>query len=187
MAEEEIIEEKAEQKPVKKKKKSKLPLLIIFLVLGMGTAAALFFFGESIMPEYFSGLTKRAEKKSESVEEKKTERRTERAHERTVEKGTGPVLTLEPFLFNIGGSSSKFAKVSIGIELRDAKVLEEAKKMVPIIRDKSLSVLGSKGAEHLMDVNSRNVLKQELQDGLKDLFKYKDDINAIYITDIIIQ
>jgi flagellar basal body-associated protein FliL len=50
-----------------------------------------------------------------------------------------------------------------------------------------LSVLGTKGPDLLMDINNRNNLKQELQNGIKTLFKEGTELKSVYITDIIIQ
>jgi flagellar basal body-associated protein FliL len=172
MEEEEVQkEEEPVEEPQKKKKgKFRIILLIAFLALSVCAAGAYFFFGDKIMQKYFD--------KHEGTAEHKTQKK---------EKLVGPILSFEPFLFNISGSSSRFAKVSIGIELKDAKVLEEAKKMVPIARDKVLSVLSTKGPEMLMDVKNRNAIKQELYTAMKGMFKDQDDLTAIYITDIIIQ
>lgn len=170
MEEEQIVEESIEQPEEKKKGKFKLILLIVILALVIGAAGTYFFFGDTIKQKYFGAP-------QEAVEHKKEKK----------EKTVGPILSFEPFLFNISGNSSRFAKVSIGIEVKDAKVLEEAKKMVPIVRDRVLSVLGTKGPEMLMDVNNRNAIKQELHNALKNMFKDQEDLTAIYITDIIIQ
>ena len=59
--------------------------------------------------------------------------------------------------------------------------------MVPAIRDRTLSVLGSKGPEVLMDINNRNHLKKELLNAMKTLFKDDAELKSLYITDIIVQ
>jgi flagellar basal body-associated protein FliL len=171
MAEEQIDQEiAAEEQPQQPKKKGKLKLvlLVVFVALALGAGGTYFFFGDRIMQQLFGVQPKAVEKKKEKKE-------------------VGPILALEPFLFNISGNSSKFAKVTLGVELKDHKILEEAKKMVPMVRDKALSVLGSKGPEMLMDVGNRNAIKEEISNSLKPLFKEQGDITAIYITDIIIQ
>jgi flagellar FliL protein len=114
-------------------------------------------------------------------------KKTAQEGEKKVERKIGPIMSLEPFLFNIAGNSSRFAKISLGIEMKDIKSMEEAKNMTLLIRDRILSVLGSKNIEVLMDVNSRDAIKQELLTSLKGIFKKPDEINAIYITDFIIQ
>ncbi len=165
--EQEFLEEEQPQEP-KKKGKLKLILLVIFVALGLGAGGTYFFFKDKIMQQFFGAEPQAVEKKKEKKE-------------------VGPILSLEPFLFNISGNTSKFAKVTIGVELKNLKIMEEAKKMVPMVRDRALSVLGSKGPEMLMDVGKRDAIKEELSNALKPLFKEQGDIAAIYITDIIIQ
>ena len=159
-----------EEQTVKKKGKPKLLLLIIVLVLGLGMGGTYYFYGHKIM-KMLPGRS--AQAGGEKPKEKKAT--------------PGPILTLEPFIFNLSGNASKFAKVSIGIEMKNIKVEEEAKKIMPAIRDKVLLVLGSKPVEAFLDVNQRNTVKQELQTNLKGLFKEGDDLAAVYVTDIIIQ
>ena len=97
----------------------------------------------------------------------------------------GPILTLEPFIFNLASNTTRFAKVSLAVELKDAKVVEEAKKITPVLRDKALSILSAKTPEILIDVQGREPLKQELIAGLKGLLK-PGELRSVYITDIII-
>ena len=154
-----------QEAPRKKKVKLKLILLLLVVVLVGGGAGAYFVFQTQIKGGH-SGGAEHAEKKKEPM---------------------GPILSLEPFIFNIGGSNAKYAKITLGVEMKDEKVMEEAKKMVPAVRDKALSVLGAKGPEVLMDTNNRNSLKQELHTSLKAIFRESNDLKSVYITDIIIQ
>jgi len=163
-----IEEGEGEGTPGRKGGKLKLIMIIALVVLVGGGAGTYFVFGNQIKARFFGGGAEQAQevKKKEAL---------------------GPILSLEPFIFNIGGNSGKFAKITLGIEVKDAKVMEEAKKMVPAIRDRALSVLGAKGPEVLMDINTRNALKQELQGGIRALFKENGELKSVYITDIIIQ
>lgn len=159
-----------------KKKRSKLVFVLVLLMLLVGSAAgAYFFYGDQIVARYgLAGAGTRQQAKKEAAVEQK--------------KGgpIGPILTLEPFIFNLAGNNSKFAKVSLAVHLQDAKAFEEAKKIVPVLRDKALTVLSAKSAEMLIDVNNRDSIKKELQESLRGLFKEKDDLSSVYITDIII-
>ncbi len=166
---EEIGQEGEEQEVKKRKGKPLLFLLIIFLVLGLGAGAAYYFYGPRIM----TMLTGKSSAPEGAHKEKK--------------RAPGPIMTLEPFIFNLSGNPSKFAKISIGIEVKNVKLEEETKKMMPAIRDRILLVLGAKPAEVFLDVNQRNLVKEELQRSLKTLFRESDDLSAVYITDIIIQ
>lgn len=163
-----VDEGEAEGTPKKKGGKLKLILIIVVVVVLGGGAGTYFVFGKQIKGRFFGT----GEQVSQETKKK---------------EAMGPILSLEPFIFNIGGSSGKFAKITLGVEVKDGKVMEEAKKMVPAIRDRILSILGSKGPDVLMDINNRNNLKVEIQSGLKTLFKDAAELRAVYITDIIVQ
>lgn len=177
------------QEEGKKKSKMKLILFLVLIVifLGGGGAGYYFFsskimsFSKTIMQKYFG------KKPPEGEQEEGGEQKDKDAKEQKKKEIIGPILALEPFVFNMSGNQAKYAKVTLGIELKDPKVMEEAKKMVPVIRDKVLSILGAKAPEALMDVSQRNVIKGEVQASLKTLFKDEEELRAVYITDIIIQ
>jgi flagellar FliL protein len=164
----------AREEPPPKKKKSKLILVLLLLLVG-GGAGAYLFLGDRILENFIvtSNSGRALARKAGAVEEKKS-------------SSGGPILTLDPFIFNLAGNSSRFAKVSLAISLQNGKAFEEAKKIVPILRDKALTVLSGKSAEELIDVTKRDSIKIELQNGLKSVFKEKDDLESVYITDIII-
>jgi flagellar protein FliL len=178
------VENEEPQGEGKKKNIVKLIILIVlFMVVAGGGAAGYFFYGKQIMSKFFHKQPQDgAEQTGETGEPGDKEANKEKKKE-----VIGPILTLEPFIFNMSGNQSKYAKVSLGIEFKDPKIMEEAKKMMPAIRDKILSVLGTKAPEVLMDVNQRNSIKSEIQTNLKTLFEGVEDLKAVYITDIIIQ
>jgi flagellar protein FliL len=172
------VEETAEI-PEEGKKKNLLKLIILivlFLVLAGGGAAGYFFYGKQIMEKY---LHKKTPEGTEQTEQKESMEKKKEA--------VGPILSLEPFIFNMSGNQSKYAKVTLGVEFKDPKIMEEAKKMMPVIRDRILSIFGTKAPEVLMDVNQRNAIKDEIQKTLRTLFQDDADLKAVYITDIIIQ
>jgi flagellar protein FliL len=157
-------------KPAGKKGKSKLILIIVFVVIVGAGAGAYFTVGKKYISNFVGkkpGVASAATVKKEAV---------------------GPILQLEPFVFNLTGSqSSKYAKISLGIEVKDVKAAEETKKMIPVIRDRILIIFGAKTPEVLMDVNQREVLKKEVYASLRGVFKNEEELKAVYITDIIIQ
>jgi flagellar protein FliL len=172
---EEKPRESREEAPPKKKKSKLILLFLVLILLGGGSAGAYFFFGDRILESLIAntGAGKGLAKKAAAAEQKK------------VNSG-GPILTLDPFIFNLAGNSSRFAKVSLAVGLQNAKAFEEAKKMVPVLRDKSLMVLSAKSPEELIDVTKRDAIKTQLQNSLKEPFKEKEDLESVYITDIII-
>jgi flagellar FliL protein len=175
-----VEETEAPQGEGKKKSLLKLIILVVlFLVLAGGGTAGYFFYGKQIMQKY---LHKKAPEGMEQTEQTEQKEATEKKKE-----VVGPILSLEPFIFNTSGNQSKYAKVTLGVELKDPKVMEETKKMMPVIRDRILSIFGTKAPEVLMDVNQRNTIKDEIQKTLRTLFQDEADLKAVYITDIIIQ
>ena len=153
---------------VKKKGGSKMIIIIIFFIIVAAAAGGYFMFGKKFLAGYL-GKTPAGK---ETVQRK---------------ENVGPILQLEPFVFNLAGNQSKYAKVSLGIEVKDVKAMEETKKLVPVIRDRILFIFGTKAPEVLMDVNQRESIKKEVHGSLKTVFKSDDELKAVYITDIIIQ
>jgi flagellar FliL protein len=170
----EITEEELQETEETPKKKGKFKLILIILlgVIGLGIGGGYFFYGDKIIRM----VTGKGPATGEEGEKKKEKKYV-----------PGHIMTLEPFIFNIMGNPSKFAKMSLGIELKDAKTAEESKKIMPAIRDKVLLVLGTKPTEVFLDVKQREQIKEELLKSLKSLFKDEKDLHAIYVTDIIIQ
>lgn len=162
--EEKKEQERNEEQPEEGKKKKKLKMFIVLPLVLILAGGGYFFYAKKLS-------SKEATKDVKKVEKERM----------------GPILSLEPFLFNIEGTVSQYAKISVGIELRDEKVMEETKKMVPAIRDKILSFLSSKPANVLIDVEKREAMKKELCSHLKPLFSDETYIKNVYITDIIIQ
>ncbi len=170
MAEKEAQQTEEKQAP-KKKGKFKLILLMFIAILCLGIAGVYFLYGNLIMERFFN----------------KTPQETQHVAKKKIEKHLGPIAPLEPFLFNIAGTSAKYAKITIGIQFKDHKLMEEAKNLTPAIRDKILTILSSKSLEILMDSGSRDSLKQEILNAIKVLLPKEDAVTAVYITDIMIQ
>ncbi|OPY67145.1 MAG: flagellar basal body-associated protein FliL [Syntrophorhabdaceae bacterium PtaU1.Bin034] len=149
------------------KKTSILKMLVIVIVaLAVAGGAGYFFYGKKLIAQYLHPSTEVKEKKAKAE--------------------IGPIVSLEPFIINVSGNPSKYVKISIAVEMKDAKAVEHLKKMVPVVRDVTLSALGAKTPEVFMDVNGRNAIKKELFNGMGSLFK-NGDLRAVYITDIIMQ
>jgi flagellar FliL protein len=157
---------------VQKGGKGKLILIVVVVLVLMSGVAGAYVFRSSIpyLNHYFP-------KQGENDHQESTKKK---AH-------PGPILPLDPFIFNLGGSQTKFAKVSIAVEMVDAKVMERAKGMIPVIRDGVLSVLGSKSPESLLEITQRDKIKKEIHDSLKALFPVDNSVQAVYITDLVIQ
>lgn len=155
--------------------KMKLIIILALVMLLAGSGAGAYFYREKIpfVNKYFA-------KPAAEGEEAATEEHPKKAQ-------IGPILPLDPFVFNLAGSQTKFAKISVAVEMKDTKVMDEAKKIIPVIRDGVLAVLSVKSPELLLDVPSREKLKKDIQDNLKGIFKVEGGVQAVYITDVVIQ
>ena len=164
----EMEQMEGQERPAKKGK-FKLILIIVFVLIIAGGAGGYFVFGKKVMAKYLGN-------------------KADAAQAAPVKKEVvGPILQLDPFVFNLTGNQSRYAKVTLGIEVKDVKAMEDAKKMIPVIRDRILSIFGTKAAEVLMDVDQRETIKKEVHASLKTIFPGEDGLKAVYITDIIIQ
>ena len=175
MAEEQVQES---NQPAAKKKKGSLKMVLIVLVaLGLAGGAGYYLYGNALLA---GRAQAHAEKKAVTKEEQKEEAGND------THKEMGPIVSLEPFVMNIAGSPSRYVKISIALEVKDAKGEEHIKKVTPAIRDAMLKVLGVKPPDAFTDVNGRDAIKKELYDGVDALFA-KGDLKAVYVTDIIVQ
>lgn len=199
MAEEEKTQESGagNSPPPKKKKKGFLKMLLIVLVAaGLAGGAGYYFYGKTVMEERIQKRTlkdearddRRDDARSNERDDGKSDRGDDRRDDRRDDPKTeiGPIVSLDPFVMNVSGNASRFVKMAVALEVRDAKVTEEVKKMTPAIRDAMLGVLGTKPPEAFMDVNGRGAIKKELFDSVSGIFK-RGDLQAVYITDIIMQ
>ena len=180
MAEEQVQETK--EAPKKKKGSFKM-VLIVLVALGLAGGAGYYLYGNVLLRGHIQA---HAESKapppppSPPKEEPRQEASAE-AH-----KEMGPIVSLDPFVMNIAGTPSRYVKISIALEVKDAKGEEHIKKVTPAIRDAMLKVLGVKPPEAFTDVNGRDAIKKELFNGVDSLFA-RGDLKAVYVTDIIVQ
>ena len=175
MAEEQVQES---NQPAAKKKKGSLKMVLIVLVaLGLAGGAGYYLYGNALLAGHAQA---HVEKKAVTKEEPKEEAGND------THKEMGPIVSLDPFVMNIAGSPSRYVKISIALEVKDAKGEEHIKKVTPAIRDAMLKVLGVKPPDAFTDVNGRDAIKKELYDGVDGLFA-KGDLKAVYVTDIIVQ
>jgi flagellar protein FliL len=188
MAEEEVQATNAPAAPPAKKKKGPMGMILILLFATcLAGGAGYYFYGKTVME---SRLRSKAanDGKAAGKDDKGGSQRDDRKDDRHDEaKGEiGPIVPLDPFVMNVSGNSSRYVKMGVAIEVKNEKVTEEVKKMTPAIRDAMLTVLGAKPPEAFMDSNGRAAMKKELFDSVAGFFK-KGDLQAVYITDIIMQ
>ena len=183
MAEEQLQESK--EAPKKKKGSFKM-VLIVLVALGLAGGAGYYLYGNALLRGHIQAHaeSKAPAPPSPPKEEPREEPRQEASAE--PHKEMGPIVSLDPFVMNIAGTPSRYVKISIALEVKDAKGEEHIKKVTPAIRDAMLKVLGVKPPEAFTDVNGRDAIKKELFDGVDSLFA-RGDLKAVYVTDIIVQ
>ncbi len=158
-------EEQPDEKAEKPKKKTKLPLLIIIavVVLIVGAGGAYFF------------MTGKGTEQAKSTAQKDSK------------DVQGVNFSLEPFVVNLmdqGGT--KYLKISIQLELSDAKLTEQAKNKTPQIRDAIITLLTNKTSDELITPEGKLLLKDEIKQRVSQILGEGNVIN-VYLTDFVMQ
>lgn len=159
MAEEKVDAPEGEE--IKEKKSGSKKMLIIIAVAAILVIAGGFFTYTQLIARGKSG-------ESHKEEEKKT-----------------ALIPLDPFVVNLA-EQGRFLKVTMQLELSDAKNQPVATEKVPQFRDAIITLISSKSAESLSSPEGKIQLKDELllrinQAAGKDLFK------NIYFTEFVMQ
>ncbi|MCX7724520.1 MAG: flagellar basal body-associated FliL family protein [Thermodesulfovibrio sp.] len=157
--------EQSREQATKPKKKTKMLIIIVIaaLVLIAGAAAAYFFLiGKAAQQD--KAFTTKNSKEVQGVN-----------------------FALEPFVVNLmdqGGS--KYLKVSVQIELSNAKLLEQAKNKTPQIRDAIITLLTNKTSDELITPEGKLLLKDEIKQRVTQILGEGTVIN-VYLTDFVMQ
>ncbi len=159
-----LEEEQPETQQEKPKKKRKFSLIIIIAVVALAVGAA---------GTYFLLVKGDADKKG------------------TVTKDSKNAITvnfaLEPFVVNLmDQSGSKYLKVSIQIELSDARLLESAKNKTPQVRDIIITLLTNKTSDELITPEGKLLLKDEIKQRINQILGDNSVVN-VYLTDFVMQ
>ena len=77
--------------------------------------------------------------------------------------GSTEYLSLEPVVINLGDEGGgRFAQVGITFQIRDAKAVEEVKKMLPNIRNRILISLSDRKAQDLLTKEGKERLAADI-------------------------
>lgn len=167
MAKEKAPKENQEQAQEGGKKKGKKLLLLIIIavvVLVAGGGAAYFF------------VFKGGGEKKENAQAKKESK-----------DATGVNFSFEPFVVNLMDSGgTKYLKVSIQIELADAKLIEKAKARTPQLRDAVITLLSTKTSEELISSEGKIILKDEIKQRANQILGEGTVLN-VYLTEFVMQ
>ncbi len=172
MAEEEKEEIVEEEKP---KKGGSLKLIIIIVavlaVLGGGGVVAWVKF---IAPAIGAG--------GESAKEE-----VEKAGSEETEISIGSMFPLDPFILNLKGEGGKrFLKLTLELEMSDAKLNNEITSNLPKIKDSILFLLSDKTFKDIYTVEGKFRLRDEITTRI-NRFLVTGHIRNIYFTEFVIQ
>lgn len=152
--------------------KKKLIIIIaaaLVVLLGAGAAAYFLFLKKDPQPE---------EDANEQVEMIQPE---------VDDAEIGPMINIEEFIVNIiSEDTAHYVKASLTLELTNEKVLEEATKRMPQIRDAVLLLIGNKTFEELQDLQGKKQVKAELKNRINTFLK-TGKVKSIYMTDFVVQ
>jgi flagellar FliL protein len=98
-----------------------------------------------------------------------------------------PVHLLENLVLNPSGTGgSRFLLLSVAIECKDAKVVDELKNRDAELRDIILTALGMKTVDQLTDVATRESIKNEILATIADRFG-KQSVKRLYFPQFVVQ
>ncbi|HQA04468.1 MAG TPA: flagellar basal body-associated FliL family protein [Thermodesulfovibrio thiophilus] len=159
-----LEEEQSDTQQEKPKKKRKFSLIIIIavIVLAVGAAGAYLLLVKGSTDK--KGIIAKDSKNAITVN-----------------------FALEPFVVNLmDQSGSKYLKVSIQIELSDARLLESAKNKTPQIRDIIITLLTNKTSDELITPEGKLLLKDEIKQRINQILGDNSVVN-VYLTDFVMQ
>lgn len=99
----------------------------------------------------------------------------------------GPMVDISEFIVNIiSEEGTHYVKASLTLELSNEKVLEEANKRMPQIRDAVLLLIGNKTFEELQDLQGKKQIKAELKSKINSFLR-AGRVKSVYLTDFVVQ
>jgi flagellar FliL protein len=136
----------------KSKKKLIIILAVLLLVLGSSGAGALVYLQQQ---------------KAKALAEEEDEEVAPKAAAKEVKKdpkAAPPFFAMDPFTVNLADrDGSRYAQVSVSLELDDAKTVDLIKAYLPAIRSSVLMLLSAKTSADLIDPQGKLVLAREIQ------------------------
>ena len=154
-----------------KRKSRVLPLLLMILIpAGVGAAFAYSQYGQLV--QWVTG--------------------TSDAQVPSVEEGAEPIEyglfhEITNLVINPKDSDGRrYLMVSIGLESKSPKTLEEMQAKEIVVRDKVLKLLGLMTVEELAAIENRNRIKEDLRQAVNELV-HKGEIDRLYFTQYVLQ
>ena len=168
---------------VEKKSKGNMVLIIIIVLLvlllvGGGAAAFLLLGGshDEAAPQAGTDTTHQEKTVTKKTTKKSTDHLT-----------VGPMYPMAQFVVNLlSESGNRFLKVSIDLELSDAKLQPEMDHKKSLIRDIIIRTFSSKTFEEVSTLKGKDKLKEEVLDKINENLS-DGQVKNIYFTDFVVQ
>jgi flagellar protein FliL len=157
-------------------------LLLVGLAVGGGSGALV----ASVLTSNSSGGAPRdSTARSDSLYDEEDD---EEAPPRSKKVAPRPVYLVEDLVLNPAGSQgTRFLMASVALEVRDEAAVAQLKERDPQIRDRLLTVLGSKTVNELVAPDSaRAALRVELRDSTARLFP-RGTVHRVYLPRFVVQ
>ena len=101
--------------------------------------------------------------------------------------GKSFLLMLQGLIINPSDSGgSRYLMMNIGIEAKDAGVLEQIDEMDLVIRDTILKQLSQRTVQELSDISLRDQIKEDLKESINSVLK-EGGIIRLYFTQYVLQ
>jgi len=163
----------------KKKSKLLIKIALIILALGVQTVAAYF----TITFLFFKNPPANAETGAVPADSLKEVTKKEKEDS----EGAGEIFSLTDLIVNPAGTMGRrYFVISMGLEVSNAKVIEELTAKEPLVRDALITLLTQKNFDYIADAANMETIRSEIQETVN---KYLDKgkITKIYFTSYILQ
>ena len=154
--------------------------LLVLLLVGGGAAAFLLLSGSHDEASADAGHAA-APQEAKAVPKKSGSKKS------TDHLTVGPMYPMTPFVVNLlSESGNRFLKVSIDLELSDAKLQPEMDHKKSLIRDIIIRTFSSKTFEEVSTLKGKDKLKEEVLDKINENLS-DGQVKNIYFTDFVVQ
>ncbi|MFN0118795.1 MAG: flagellar basal body-associated protein FliL [Elusimicrobiota bacterium] len=103
------------------------------------------------------------------------------------EKEEGVNVPLKSVIVNLADTNvRRFGKVSLSLQVKDPKVVEDLKKVDPQIYDTLIKVLSHFKYEEISSLDGKELFKEEVKNRINVILK-DDVVTSVFITELIVQ
>lgn len=173
-----MAKKKTKEEAKEEKKGGKLKLIIIILLaLGLLGGGGFFAYKFFLAPK---------PEEAKKVEETQAQSKEEGKQE-VKEEGESVVYSLPAFIVNLADPlGRRYLKLSLDIEVKNQKVVEEVDKKLPQIKDSIILLLSSKSFTDIDTMEEKLALKTEIMARLTQILG-QGKVIRVYFTEMVVQ